>query len=146
MACAISLDSSETPPARKPSPPWRNNLYRPEMCEQIQEWYAEGQSDAEVAVRLGICTRTLYRWEDSHPDFGEAMAIGKTRSQAWWQILGRNMAQGTIKGSDKIWIASMRNRFNFAEVVQSVGVEGLAKTIQEISDLVALHKKHERDY
>ena len=145
MACAI-FDHLESAPGKKPSPPWRNNLYKPEMCEDIQEWYAEGQSDAEVAVRLGICIRTLYRWEDAYPEFGESMAIGKTRSQAWWNTLGRNMAQGIIKGSDKIWIASMRNRFNFAEAVQIVNNDGLAKTIQELSELVALHKKHERDY
>jgi len=52
---------------------------------------AEGATLVEVAVELGVSSRTLYNWIRKHPEFGAAIEHGRSMAQAWFE---RNMREG----------------------------------------------------
>lgn len=58
-------------------PGGRPTDYRPEFCEIAAEEAAGGATDFRIAERLGIHVSTLYRWKGSHPEFREALKVGK---------------------------------------------------------------------
>ena len=148
MACAMSLDGSESLTPKEKPHSWRNPKYKPEMCEAIQEWYIEGKSDAQIAHRLDISKETFYNWVGERPEFRDAVLRGKTASEEWWSNLGQDMAKGVVKGSEKIWLITMKNRFKLVDTIQLEDCDhfGLNRTVKELQQLIALHKKHERDY
>lgn len=55
----------------------RPSVYRPEFREIATQMAAGGATDIEIAEGIGISTTTLYRWRHEHPDFREALCIGK---------------------------------------------------------------------
>lgn len=144
-ACKIGQESS-TPKVIPHS--WKNPKYRVEMCEQIQIWYVHGESDAQIAHKLDVCKDTFYDWMKKYPEFGEAVKRGKTASESWWENLGQEMAKGAVKGSDKIWLITMKNRFKYRDTIELEDCNhlGLNRTVAELKELVALHKSKERDY
>lgn len=148
MACAMSLDPSESVTPKELPHSWRNPVYRPEMCDQIQDWYKDGLSDAEICVRLDISRKTLYSWENDRPEFAKALEQGRSASMAHWQALGHDACKGERKISEKIWMLNMKNRFNWREKVELEDCDhfGLNRTVKELQNLIALHKKFERDY
>jgi transposase-like protein len=56
--------------------PGRPTDYRPEMCEQVQQWVQDGIVNHEIAARLGIDEATLYRWKNEYCEFCEAFQRG----------------------------------------------------------------------
>ncbi len=46
-------------------------------CEIAGNEAAGGATDFEIAQRLGIHVATLYRWKAAHPEFREALKVGK---------------------------------------------------------------------
>jgi hypothetical protein len=51
--------------------------FREEFCQQAAELLANGATDEEVAAALGVSARTLYRWQAKHPEFSQALKVGK---------------------------------------------------------------------
>ncbi len=51
--------------------------YRPEYCEIARQFCETGATDQELADRLEIHPSTLYRWFAEHPEFREAVRLGK---------------------------------------------------------------------
>lgn len=123
-------------------------LYKPEFCEKVIPWYKEGKSDAEVCTKLGMCLQTFYRYLQTYPDFQQAVSLGKSLSQAWWEKLGQEGAQGLVKIQPMIWFANMKNRFGWRDQVLLEDCNHLAlnNTVRELKKLVALHKKHEKEF
>ena len=95
---------------------WKPTLYDASwMPDKVIELMAEGASKMAVAAALGINRRTLYLWIDSkneiYDDFKEAIEMGETLSQAWWEETGR---KGMFAGSEfntSSWIYNMKCRF-----------------------------------
>jgi hypothetical protein len=58
-------------------PVGRPTDYRTEFCEIAANLCAKGATDFEVAQELGVHVATLYRWKASHPEFCEALRVGK---------------------------------------------------------------------
>ena len=148
MACSMELPESKSPTPKVLPHSWKNPKYNVDMCERIQEWYKDGQSDAEIANQLDICKDTYYEWIKRYPEFAEAVKRGKTASESWWQILGKQLGNGSVKGSDKVWLIMMKNRFQFRDTIELEDCNhlGLNRTVKELQNLIALHKKHEADY
>lgn len=57
--------------------PGQPTLYIPEYCEIVANFCAKGMTDFEVAQELRVHVCTLYRWKASHPEFCEALKVGK---------------------------------------------------------------------
>lgn len=51
-----------------------NAILHPALAEA---WAAAGRTEEEIAEKLGISSRTLSRWKDSHEEFCHALKAGK---------------------------------------------------------------------
>ncbi len=90
----------------------RPTLYDPEFCDKVRELGAEGASQLEIAVTLGISESSWYNWRKIHPEFMEAVNDAKRLSLAWWEKQGRLMAVGLIPNANATaYIFNMKNRF-----------------------------------
>ncbi len=63
--------------------------YRQEYCETIQALGTKGYSLVEMAAELGCTKQTMFNWRDEHPEFLAALEKARTKSQAYWESLGR---------------------------------------------------------
>ncbi len=55
----------------------RPTTYRTEYVRQAEKLCKLGATDHEIAEFFGIHEATLYRWKHQHPDFCEAIKVGK---------------------------------------------------------------------
>jgi Asp-tRNA(Asn)/Glu-tRNA(Gln) amidotransferase A subunit family amidase len=51
--------------------------YQPEFCQVAHSLAQEGATDREVAEAIDVSERTLYRWKHEHPEFRQALQLGK---------------------------------------------------------------------
>lgn len=58
----------------------RPTIYEVGFCERAANLCAQGATDFEVARELGCHVSTLYRWKAMHPEFREALKVGKEAS------------------------------------------------------------------
>lgn len=58
---------------RSKSAPW----LKPECLEQIRAWRAQGLTQEQTALQMGIGIRTLRRWTKQHPEIRDALRVGK---------------------------------------------------------------------
>ena len=96
------------------NPVGRPSKYDPAFCEQTIELGKEGKSIEQIAVRLGVGTRTMYEWRDNHPEFLRALEIAKECEQDWWETVAqRHMLEekDAPKINATIWSRSMAARF-----------------------------------
>ena len=69
------------PPKRKKaassSKGGRPTLYQPTYCDIARQLCEQGATDQEIADVLRIDRATLYRWFAEHPEFRDAVKLGK---------------------------------------------------------------------
>ena len=87
--------------------------YRPEFCDRVIECGSKGYSLAEMATDIGVTRKTLYEWEDTYPDFCDAMQHAREASLTWWENQARN---GLVSTKDfnfnaNLWHKCMIGRF-----------------------------------
>lgn len=58
----------------------RPSSYKPEYAAQAQKLAALGATDIEVADFFEVDVRTIYRWKHDHPDFCQALNVGKEKA------------------------------------------------------------------
>lgn len=97
--------------------------YYPEICEDFEDNFKQGQSVLEVAVELGVARSTIYKWAEEHKEFSDALTRGREVSQAWWERQGREMLQDTDEYdaeskistkrriNDRLWSKNVSCRF-----------------------------------
>ena len=51
--------------------------FRPEMVDQARKLAELGATDREVAQFFDVSEATIYRWQHTHPEFCEALKVGK---------------------------------------------------------------------
>jgi hypothetical protein len=51
--------------------------YDPSFCQIAADACINGATDEEIADTLGVCARTIYRWKIQHPEFSQALRVGK---------------------------------------------------------------------
>jgi hypothetical protein len=56
--------------------------YRPEYCEQVYNYMAQGYSLTAAAGDLGQCYDTLIAWTQKHPEFAQAVKHGRAARTA----------------------------------------------------------------
>ena len=59
--------------------------YRPEFCEDIVQFCAEGNSLTAWCAKVGIARQTLYRWLDTQPAFCDAVSRARVAACTWWE-------------------------------------------------------------
>ena len=55
----------------------RPTLYEASCLKKVRQWAMNGATDFEIAQNLGVSTQTFYNWTHSHPEFLEAVRLGK---------------------------------------------------------------------
>lgn len=55
----------------------RPTAYKPEFAEQARKLCEFGATDIELADFFKVNVATIYRWRNSHPEFCEAVKVGK---------------------------------------------------------------------
>jgi hypothetical protein len=58
----------------------RPTTYKAEYAAQAQKLAALGATDIEVADFFDIDVRTVYRWKHDHPEFCQALNVGKDKA------------------------------------------------------------------
>jgi hypothetical protein len=90
-------------------PGGRPTLYRREMCDRLVNAMAGGLTAEAAAARIGISARSLFYWQQQHPEFLQAIQEGRQRSQLWWEERALAMANGEA-GNTQIVMLGLRNR------------------------------------
>lgn len=93
---------------------YKNRKYSPDMCNTIVNLMSEGRSKYEVAYELKVSTKTIEKWEETYPEFAEAMFLGEEASRAWWERLARENIVTTkrdVKFNTTLWASMMKKRF-----------------------------------
>lgn len=55
----------------------RPTKFKPEYIEQARKLAQLGATDREAADFFGVTESTLYLWKHTHPEFSEALKVGK---------------------------------------------------------------------
>lgn len=86
--------------------------YKPEFCEQLIAYQADGKSVMSFAAHISVGRRTIYEWKQKYPEFEHAMDVAKVKCLAWWEQLGMGAVTGQVPGfQQSIYIYSMKCRF-----------------------------------
>ncbi len=95
----------------------RPTLYKPEFCQQAIDMMKEGKSKMQVCAAFSISYQTFLDWlnpsmQNHQPDFLEAVRLGETFSQAWWEGLGQDGTSGSNPDVNAtMYQFNMKNRF-----------------------------------
>jgi len=79
------------------------------MCQQLVEAMAGGHSAEAGAARIGISARSLYEWQQRHPEFLQAVQEGRAMAMLFWERLAIDVARGKPGNSQMITLA-LKNR------------------------------------
>jgi hypothetical protein len=79
------------------------------MCDRLVNAMAGGLTAEAAAARIGISARSLFYWQQQHPEFLQAIQEGRQRSQLWWEERALAMANGE-SGNTQIVVLGLRNR------------------------------------
>jgi transposase-like protein len=79
------------------------------MCDRLVEAMAGGLTVEAAAAKIGISARSLFYWQQQHPEFLQAIQEGRQRSQLWWEERALAMANGE-SGNTQIVVLGLRNR------------------------------------
>lgn len=67
----------------------RQSTFKPEYCQMVMEWGAQGKSMQWICAELGHFPMTIARWRKQFPDFDNAVEMAKLLSQQWWEEAGQ---------------------------------------------------------
>lgn len=116
----IILNSCIEPiPAVLANPVGRPSRYKPDLCEQVTQWFRDGDSKCEVAYKLNIDEQTLYDWSKKYPEFAQAVKKGTNASKGWWM----NIAKDNLMNRNfnaVLWYMNMKNRFGWTDKHENV--------------------------
>ena len=102
------VSSLEKAPTAK-RPVGRPTAYRPEMCELLIEAMAGGLSAEAAAAKIGIGARTLFTWQQQHPEFMQAIQEGRHQALLFWEQRAIAVAHGKPGNAQLITLA-LKNR------------------------------------
>jgi hypothetical protein len=71
----------------------RPSKYDSAYCEAIIAFCEDGSSLSSFAASIGVARSTLNEWAEHHPEFSEAVKAAKTRVAAWYDRIGRKVAE-----------------------------------------------------
>ena len=105
--------------------PGRPSKYKPEYCDRVIQLGAEGMSQVQIAVELGVGRTTMLSWCDQHSEFKEALSFAKDLEQAFWEQIGKD-ALYADKFQYGVWKKSMESRFkqDYTERQEVSGPDG----------------------
>lgn len=99
----------------KENPKGRPTKYDPSFCETVISFGKQGLSKAQIAARLDIHRDTLHQWEQTHPEFSDAIKKAVGFAQDLWEERFALGAMGANEDGQQMnptmMIFLMKNRF-----------------------------------
>lgn len=71
------LRNAEPPQRQTRRRPGRPGVYGPDKVVAVKEMAQLGATDYQMALIFGISPQTFYLWQREHPEFSEALKLGK---------------------------------------------------------------------
>lgn len=133
----------------------RPSLYKPEYCDEAINFMANGCSIIELSQHLGVGTTTIYRWEEEHSEFREALTRARELSQAHWERKIKFLMIGCDEKGQHVNVSAplvklyLANRFGWSDKVETKNDTTTTQIAPiEISDeqYVRIHERLENDY
>jgi hypothetical protein len=90
-------------------PGGRPTLYDPAYCEEARTFLKDGYSTAALAGKLGVAVSTVSLWIETHPEFSEAVKVGRAGAVHWWEERARHLAM-TGEGNATAVVFGLKNR------------------------------------
>ncbi len=91
------------PTAAKKRPRGRPKSFKVEFIEQARKLCILGATDYELANFFEVDTRTIYRWKNTHPDFCQAVVVGKEKADDRVERALYNRAVGYSFETEKVF-------------------------------------------
>ena len=88
----------------------RPSKFSPAYCNEVIIHMAEGASLSSFAGEIGVARSTINEWMGQHPQFSEAVNVGKVKCAAWWEKVNRKIAvDGGGTGSAQACALGLKN-------------------------------------
>jgi len=104
---------SQSTPAPKATatkhPGGRPSIYKPELGQMLIEAMATGLSAEAAAAKIGIGARTVFTWQQQHPEFMQAIQEGRHQALLFWEQRAIAVAHGKPGNAQLITLA-LKNR------------------------------------
>ena len=104
VAALPTMDLFKRPKRGRPS------AYDPAFCEQVMRLGENGNSNTQIAVKIGVTKRQLELWAKIYPEFSSALEYAKEASQAWWEDMGM-IGIVSENFNSAVWSKSVSSRF-----------------------------------
>lgn len=130
-----SLPNSATPLPQKKSKLGRPTKFEPRFCEMLLDHMREGKSFETFGPKIGVESKTLYNWCDSHPSFLQAKNRAFDLCRAWWEDKSQELLSNTAQGerlNAPVWIFNMKNRFGWTDKTEETGHKTINVNVKPI--------------
>jgi transposase len=88
----------------------RPTKYKEAYCDEVITHMAEGASLTSFAAEIGVARSSINEWMAAHPEFSEAVNVGKAKCAAWWEKINRSIAKdGGGTGSAQACALGLKN-------------------------------------
>lgn len=92
-----------------------NRTYTAEYCEWAKEFLSQGRSMVALSAHLQIVKSTLYKWCEDHPEFAEAVELGRAAGQAWLEEEGRKSIWANKDFNNVYYLYTMKSQYRVSE-------------------------------
>jgi len=105
----MTQSTSIPKPTATKHPGGRPSTYRPELGQELIEAMAGGLSAEAAAAKVGIGARTVFKWQQQHPEFMQAVQEGRHQALLYWEQRAIAVAHGKPGNAQLITLA-LKNR------------------------------------
>jgi transposase len=93
--------------------------YKPEYCQRLTEFLAQGYPFEAFAGEINVNPDTVYEWCKVHKEFSDAKKMGRSKGLKWFSDMGRAGAAGKIKGFNATpWIFMLKNIYGWKDKLE----------------------------
>lgn len=112
------------------------DVWRPELCDEIQPLAAQGWSIKEICHELGFSHDSWARWQEEHPEWREAVLRAKSAAEAWWIRYAREhlILGGKQRFQERNYALVMMNQFGWNKKEEQTIKGDLAETLKTMYD------------
>lgn len=101
---------------------YKPHKYDPKYCDDLIVHMSKGYSFETFAAEVDCTAETLYQWVKKYEKFADAKKRGEVKAQRFFESIGMMGLNGKIdKFNSTVWVFSMKNKFNWADKVETKG-------------------------
>jgi transcriptional regulator with XRE-family HTH domain len=93
--------------------------YKKTYPQLIVDLMKQGYSQRAFAGHIGVSQQTVSDWINNYPEFAEAVEIGRSYRELYYEKVGLDLMVGKIsKGSARVWELQSKNHFGLKDKVE----------------------------